>query len=83
MLTVLVRFDTVLVRVTAVIRESSSCQRFHGFATELHDWLRSLTNSREYSYGVSTNKHDSATVSLRIRPRPITTTIRHDTPQMF
>ena len=60
-----------------VNRESSWCQRFHGFATELHDWLRSLTNSREYSYGVSTNKHDSATVALRIRPRPRFTTIHH------
>ena len=47
-------------------RESSWCQRFHGFATELHDWLRSLTNSREYSYGVSTNKHDSATAALTV-----------------
>ena len=53
------------------------------FASELHDWLRSLTISREYSYGVSTDKHDSATVALRIRQRPITTTIRHDTPRMF
>ena len=63
-----------------VNRERSWCQRFHRFATELHDWLRSLTNSREYSYGVFTNKHDSATVALQIRPRPITTTARHDTP---
>ena len=47
-----------------VNRESSWCQRFHGFATKLHDWLRPLANSREYSYGVSTNKHDSATVAL-------------------
>ena len=62
-------------------RESSWCQRFHGFATELHDWLRSLTNSRVYSYGVSMIKHDSATVALRIRPHPITTTIRHGTPR--
>ena len=57
--------------------ESSWCQRFHGFATELHDWLRSLTNSRKYSYHVSTNQHDNATVALRIRPHLITTTIRH------
>ena len=59
-----------------VNRESSWCQRFQ-------DWLRSVTNSREYSYGVSTNKHDSATVALRIRPRPITTTIRHECFKQF
>ena len=66
-----------------VNRESSWCQSFHGFATELHDWLRSLTNSREYSYGVCTNKHDSATVALRIRPRSITTTIHHECFKQF
>ena len=57
-------------------RENSWCQRFH-------DWLRSLTNSRKYSYSVSTNKHDSATVALPIRPRPITTMIRHECFKQF
>ena len=57
-------------------RENSWCQRFH-------DWLRSLTNSRKYSYGVSATKHDSATAALRIRPRTITTTIRHECFKQF
>ena len=44
---------------------------------------RLATISHEYSYGVCTNKHDSATVALRIRPRPITTTIRHECFKQF
>ena len=64
-----------MIRRTTV-HNSWWCQRFH-------DWLRSLTNSREYSYGVGTNKHDSATVALRIRPCPITTTIRHECFKQF
>ena len=63
--------------------ESWWCQRFHGFAMELHDWLGSLMNSREYSYSVSTNKHDSAAVALQIRPSPITTTIRDECFKQF
>ena len=47
------------------------------------DWLRSLTNSREYSYSICTNKHDSAKVALRIRPCPIITTIRHECFKQF
>ena len=66
-----------------VNHETSWCQRFHGFTTELHDWLRSLTNSREYSYGVCTNKHDSITIALRIRPHPITTMIRQECFKQF
>ena len=64
-------------------RECLWCQRFHGFAMEIHDWLRSLTNSREYSYGVSMNKHDFTMVALRIRPHPITTTIGHECFKQF
>ena len=44
---------------------------------------RLATISHEYSYDVSTNKHDFATVALRIRPSPVTTTIRHECFKMF
>ena len=69
-----------------VNRESSWCQRFHGFATEIHDWLQSLTNGRKYSYDVSTNKQ----FPLRLRYElghaqlpPRFTTIHHECFKQF
>ena len=87
MLTMRPRFDTVLVRLKSIvprrpirvvflmnrlgsgwIRAESGCQRYP-------DSSLMPTNGHDYTYGAATNEPDAATVELRFRPRPQSTTI--------
>ena len=52
--------------------------------TPIHpDSSRTLKNGHDSTDGAAKNEPDPATVELRFRPRPQSTTIHHDSPQMF
>ena len=97
--TMLLWFDTVLVRFKAVTpraltmvrlikRLSYSCTiRGTVFVVNrtqsCHDWPRTPTNNNEFTHGTTRNEHDSATVVLRFRPFPQATTVRHECFKQF
>ena len=52
--------------------------------TTIHpDSSRTLKNGHDSTHGAAKNEPDPATVALRFRPRPQSTTIHHDSPRMF
>ena len=80
------RFDTVLVRFNPVAPRPPSRTVFvmnRGRSGSIGvlvigypDSPKTPTNDHEYTYGATKNEPDSATVELRLRPRPQSTTIR-------
>ena len=85
------RFDTVLVRFKPIAPRPPPRTVFVMNRGEL-GWIgmnRGVSdtpihpNAHEYTYGATKNEPGSATVELRLRPRPQSTTIRHESFKRF
>ena len=94
MLTMRSRFDTVLLRFKPVAPRQRqdllrmctiwqfSCDNVSN--TPIHPGSsRTLKNGHDSTHGAAKNEPDPATVALRFKTRPQSTTIHHGSPRMF
>ena len=78
----MIRFGTSIIQAGSATTPSSYCIRDESGwigmyrVSVIPRFTRTPTNDHEYTYGAFKNEPDSATVELRLRPRPQSTKIR-------
>ena len=93
---VTIRYSATTVQAGSATAASRSPTNVHDLAvfmlqvirdvsnTTIHpDSSRTLKNGHDSTHGAAKNEPDPATVALRFRPRPQSTTIHHESPRMF
>ena len=93
---VTIRYGTTTVQAGSATTASRSPTNVHDSAvfmwqvirdvsnTPIHaDSSRTPKNGHDSTHGAAKNEPDPATVELRLRPCPQSTTIHHDSPRMF